>query len=313
VLAANTWRHLASSHDAEFYVSENVLTYTKADFFCHESGGKLAQFKSEQEYKTVADINMPRMWIQGRRPCKDDSKFNCGSSDMDKSFVYEDGTNVGVFAPWAYQQPKFGNDETSIFLEYKLYACRPTVELLALCRREWKPLVTVDRVESFRRIRILRAGDRIYLRPHCGPRSSIIKDRSYTIVAQGKASGDSIRFTDVVGLYYSPRKWFGCKGVGHQCGYYKCPGSLTRYLRRFWRWDNRCAYEKFQIQSSKYKRTTRVVYEGDLVSLLRMGTKNGWLMLGSRAGVTLGTCPGSDGGWLKNTGCQCERFTMDAI
>jgi len=151
VIAAYNWRLLASSHVAEFLMSDEVMTYTKADNFCHRRGSKVAQFKSEHEYSSVAGINKDKLWIQGRRPCKDKS-INCGRSDMENSFVYEDGTKVGVFAPWAHQQPNFGDNSNIVLFEDKLHAYLPTAELHVLCRRVWKPLVTVDRVEYFRSV-----------------------------------------------------------------------------------------------------------------------------------------------------------------
>jgi len=152
VIAAYNWRLVASSHGAEFVVSNEVMTHTIADSFCRVRGSKLAQFKSQHEYKSVADSNETKLWIQGRRACKDKSTFNCGTSDMNESFIYDDGTNVGVFAPWANHQPNFVNKSNIILFKDELHTVPPTAEFHALCRRVWTPLVTVDRVEYFRSV-----------------------------------------------------------------------------------------------------------------------------------------------------------------
>jgi len=152
VIGAFQWRLLASSHDAEFLVSNEVMIYSAAHSFCHRGGSEIAQFKSEQDYKNVAAVNKQKLWIQGGRPCIEKSKIKCGTSDMEDSFVYDDGTKVGVFASWDEQQPSFGENTNILIFEDQLQTSPPTAKLHALCRRGWSPLITVDRVEYFKSV-----------------------------------------------------------------------------------------------------------------------------------------------------------------
>jgi len=133
------------------------------------------------------------------------------------------------------------------------------------------------------------------------------------IVAEGKARGEAINFGDVVGLYYGKNHWFSCEGKGKQCRTRSCPGSLTHgKVNRGWKWPSRCTWEKFQIQSSRWRRKRGPVMDWDEVSIVRLGTHDGWV---SRHGdkITLRPCPGNDGhGWLTHN-CACERWNIDKI
>jgi len=146
---SENWQLLVSSPDADFFISDEIMTNSEADFHCHRNGAILAKFYSEQEFDIVASASTQMSWIQGRRPCQDRGKFTCESGDMRNLFVYNDGTEVGVHAQWASGKPTYGNESSVALSGGKLHDYHPTLNLVALCRREWKPLVTVDRVQFF--------------------------------------------------------------------------------------------------------------------------------------------------------------------
>jgi len=188
---------------------------------------------------------------------------------------------------------------------------------------------------------VVRSGDKIGLKANCGSSNQWLSNyctvncgqRSHVngcpksrfdghdrcdgermwIVAEGKAKGEAINFGDVVGLYYGANHWFSCEGQGKECRTKSCPGSRTSGKEhRGWSWDNRCSWEKFQIQSSRWLRHRGPVMDWSEVSIVRLGTHNGWV---SRDGnkITLRTCPGNDGhGWLTHN-CGCERWNIDKI
>jgi len=146
---SENWQLLVTSTDAEFFVSDEIMTNSDADFHCHRNGAILARFHSKQEFRKVANANNHIMWIQGRRPCEDKSIFTCGNAEMQNLYVYDDGTEVGVYADWASGKPNYGTRTSVVLGNDKLYDYPPTDKFSALCRREWKPLVTVDRVQFF--------------------------------------------------------------------------------------------------------------------------------------------------------------------
>jgi len=343
-LRSENWQLFVSSADADFFISDEVMTNSESDFYCHRNEATLAQFYTEQEFNIVASKNTKKLWIQGRRACQDNVSFTCGSGDMRNLYVYEDGTEVGVHADWASGEPTFGNESSLVLSVDKLHDFPATDKFAALCRREWKPLVPVGQVDRRRSSgTVIRSQDMIglkancrsgnawlsnYCTVNCGKRSHIqgcpgsrfnhnegnrCSGERMWIVAEGKARGEAINFGDVVGLYYGAGHWLSCEGKGKQCRTRSCPSSRTRGKDyRGWRWPSRCSLEKFQIQSSRWRRYRGVVRDWDQVSIVRLGTRNGWISRDNNK-ITLRTCPGNDGrGWLTHN-CACERWNIDKI
>merc|ERR1719397_2483954 len=167
------------------------MTSGESDFYCHRNGATLAQFYSEQEFNIVASQNTKMLWIQGRRPCQDNGMFTCGSRDMRNLYVYDNGTEVGVHADWASGEPTFGNESSLVLRVDKLHDYPATDKFAALCRREWRPLVTVDRVQFFMSVSssLDYDGARMLCQRHGGKMAQFkAKNEYFSVIARSRGS-----------------------------------------------------------------------------------------------------------------------------
>lgn len=117
------------------------MNYTQADSFCRTNGGRLAQFKSHEEFYKVTKAESAAAWIQATR-----------NGDM---FEYDDGARVGEFAKWLKDQPNnWGGIESRVCLDSgSLNDLCPKYELFALCEKlrseNWQLLVSSADADFF--------------------------------------------------------------------------------------------------------------------------------------------------------------------